>query len=238
MTLNGWLGARDGDGEAATATDRALRVAIENQDLHGVRRAIDRGAKLNRLDAQHWSPLTHAASVGNVAICAELLARGAAPDGADGADAVRFPPVICAATQAHIPVVDLLVRHGADVDARAPNGTTALNIAASLNRYDVAVALVRGGADVNGADAHGWTPLMAVAACSNSAPLMEALLAAGARTDATNDAGDTALTIATRGGNTHGVTLLLRRRPGNERGGSRNHLLGMRSSPPAARGPC
>jgi len=247
--LGDWPGGGVDDDEsgAASLSDRALRVAIESQDLAGVRRAIDRGAGVNRHDFQHWSPLTHAASVGNVAVCAELLAHGAAPDGDErngderdnDGDSPRFPPIICAATRGHLDVIELLVRHGADLDARSPNGATALNIAASLNMHDVAVALIRGGADVNRADAHGWTPLMAVAAHADGGPLIEALLAAGARVDATDDVGDTAVNIATRGGNDQTVRLLLHRRPAAARAASRpNHLLGFGSSAPARRGPC
>jgi ankyrin repeat protein len=65
---------------------------------------------------------------------------------------------------------------------------------------------------------------MGVAAHAEGGPLLEALLAAGARPDATDDVGDTALNVATRSGNGHAVTLLLRR---IGRAKPPNPLLGM-----------
>ena len=237
LALRGWPGGA-GDTSATAAADRAMLLAIQAQDLAGVRRAIARGADVNRLDDQNWSPLTHAAAVGDLEICAALLARGASPDG-DGAggnpEFAHFPPLVCATTQGNVALIDLLVRHGADVEARAPNGATPLNVAAILNQRAAALALIRAGADVDAADADGWTPLMAVAVSGDADELMEVLLAAGARVEARNGAGDTAAAIAARQGDHRAVSLLhaYRRRPPADAPGDhhtrrrRNHLLGL-----------
>ena len=55
--------------------------------------------------------------------------------------------------------VNRLVLGGADVNVRAPNGTTALHIAAASGNTDIVKALIGAGARVDVADQNGNEPL-------------------------------------------------------------------------------
>ena len=211
-----------GGGGGGTAPNRELMLAVQASDFAGVKRAIARGAQPCAVDSAGFSPIARAVTGENVVICQELLAHGANPDGAGMNETI--PPIVSAAIHDDSQILDLLIRHGADVNACTSGGSTALNVAASLGRVDIAAALIRAGADVNAADAHGWTPLMGAATRSECAGLVDALLAAGARTDATNDEGETAFRFASRLGNRPAVRLLLLRDAHNPR---REQCLGM-----------
>ena len=49
-------------------------------------------------------------------------------------------------------MVNLLIRHGVDVNGRADNGRTALHDAAEANKYKVIELLLRLGAEVDAVD--------------------------------------------------------------------------------------
>jgi len=77
-----------------------------------------------------------------------------------------FRPLDCAARnwraqEQIVPVIDLLVSHGADVNARPNgNGWTPLHACAEWwNDTQIAAALLRHGADINARSDEGWTPL-------------------------------------------------------------------------------
>src|SRR5687767_12802860 len=70
------LDASLGGGIGIGDPNRALAAAIETRDVDAVQRAIARGAEMNAPDYAGGSPLTRAVSVGDSAVCAELLAHG------------------------------------------------------------------------------------------------------------------------------------------------------------------
>lgn len=82
-------------------------------------------------------------------------------------------------------MVALLIRAGADPDARDAKGWTPLHWAVEYNEVDfrpsvqVVAALIAGGADVNARDAEGRTPIM-VCACNYDRVLARMLLEHGA----------------------------------------------------------
>ena len=215
-----------GGGGDVTRCNRALMLAVEAGDLAGVKQAIARGAQPGALNSAGCSVMSRAVSVEDAAICNELLAHGADPDGAGIDESV--PPIVCAAIHHHVQILDLLIRNGADVNLRTSGGSTALNLAAAMGHGDIVAALIRAGADVNVADAHGWTPLMSAVGQPESAALVENLLIAGALPDAADNEGQTAMQIAARGQNVRAIELLLRHRRQELHG--RTLLLGM--SPP------
>lgn len=94
-----------------------------------------------------------------------------------------------AAWQGHVTIVQLLLLHGADVNALGERGKTALHYAIEHDHPDVVEVLISHGADLQLADSEGLSP-MAMAARAYSAPdfpelgrAFELLTAAGAYYD-------------------------------------------------------
>jgi len=105
---------------------------------------------------------------------------------------------------------DKLLASGADVNAAAPDGATALAWAAFLDLPDLAQKLMAAGAKINTAGDYGETPLTLALANGDSA-LSEKLLKAGADWKATRWNGETALMIAAGAGSVQEVRMLLDR---------------------------
>lgn len=105
---------------------------------------------------------------------------------------------------------DTLLAQGADINAAAPDGATALAWAVFLNLQDIAEKLIAKGAKINTAGDYGETPLL-LALANGNARLSEKLLQAGADPKATRWNGETALMIAAGVGNIAEVRLLLDR---------------------------
>ena len=60
---------------------------------------------------------------------------------------------------ANIPLMDLLLQHGADVNAQeTESGNTPLYVAASFGREEVVALLLEKGADPNIVNREGWSP--------------------------------------------------------------------------------
>ena len=74
---------------------------------------------------------------------------------------------------------DILMAQKADIDAKAPDGATALSWAVFLDLQDMAEKLIAAGAKVNTANDYGETPLT-LALANGNAGLAEKLLKAGA----------------------------------------------------------
>ena len=118
--------------------------------------------------------------------------------------------LIDAAKRGDQPAVRALVADGVDVDARHPDGATALLWAAYRGDTTMVDLLLAAGADVNAANEYGETPL-SVACQSRALGLAETLLGAGADPSAAKPTGETALMTAVRVGHPGIVDLLLAR---------------------------
>lgn len=104
--------------------------------------------------------------------------------------------------------VRLLLTKHVDVNARQPDGASALAWVAHWDRGDVADLLIQAGADANAANDLGVTPL--ALACENaSAQMVRRLLEAGAQPALASTTGEVPLTIAARTGNVDAVKALL-----------------------------
>ena len=138
---------------------------------------------------------------GGLCVGVLLLAAGGALAGS--ADVA----LVDAAQRRDARAVETLLTAGADVGARAPDGTTALHWAVHHDDLDLVRLLLGAGADSDAANRYGATPLLL--ACTNGSPLaVEALLRAGAAPDVFA-AGETALMTAARTGSVDVVRRLL-----------------------------
>lgn len=101
----------------------------------------------------------------------------------------------------------LLAQPGVQIDARAPNGNSALMMAAFRQNRQAVVTLLDRGASI---DLPGWTALH-YAAAANSTDIIGLLLARHAAIDAASPSGMTPLMLAAREGAEDAVKLLLER---------------------------
>ena len=104
--------------------------------------------------------LYKAATAGDAAAVERLAAEGAS---ANAYNEHRGPVLNSAAHKGHTTVVETLLRLGADPDATptAPDGGTALMVAAGCGHANTMVALLQGGAAVDARGNKGQTALMA-----------------------------------------------------------------------------
>ena len=128
--------------------------------------------------------------------------------GAGAAGAGLDAPLVDAVRQGDAAAVRAALDAGADVDARQPDGATALHWAARLDRLDLAQLLLAAGADPTAANAFDVTPL-SLAAVNGSTEMIAALLSAGADPNATMAGSETVLLTAARTGRTGAVRALL-----------------------------
>jgi ankyrin repeat protein len=124
--------------------------------------------------------------------------------GATGSD----DPIIEAAKKGDREALQALLRQGADVNARAGDGATALLWAAYKDDLASAELLVRAGADVNAANDLGATPVWAASRNGNAA-MARLLLDAKADPDIPLLLGETPLITASRSGSAEIVEMLL-----------------------------
>jgi ankyrin repeat protein len=127
--------------------------------------------------------LAYAVALTDSATCvAALVAAGADPR---LRPATGSPLLVVAAEHRHSEVLRQLLRHGVDVNERAPRDTTALMAASRAGDANAVALLLAAGADVHARNSIGETALMAAAQAEpGAADVAELLLAAGADVDA------------------------------------------------------
>ncbi|MEO5924171.1 MAG: ankyrin repeat domain-containing protein [Bryobacteraceae bacterium] len=166
--------------------DTALMMASRTGKLDAVRVLLDRGAKANAQET--WggtSALMWAVSEKHPDIASLLIERGAdvnarsyyvpsaAGRGFEGTTPIPnkpnqefeefasgwLTPLMMAAREDDLPSAKLLVKAGADINARSGDGKDALSLAFFDGSYAVAEFLIDSHAKVNQADAQRFTPL-------------------------------------------------------------------------------
>lgn len=100
-----------------------------------------------------------------------------------------------------------LISKSADLNAKAPNGATALFLALLKNHTPIAQALLDAGADANTRNTDNATPLMTAVVRSNSA-MVKALLAKGADVNVAGEGGVIALPLAEKVGDKEIIEML------------------------------
>lgn len=104
-------------------------------------------------------------------------------------------PLHIAVSKCRPEIIELLLQHGADVNAEMEGEYTALVIAAAFKRQDVAAMLVNAGADVNSRSRNGRTPLY-FAVKYKQLEMVQLLLANSADAETCTEQGVTPLHVA------------------------------------------
>ena len=203
----------------------SLHIAAAAGHLGVVNVLLKHGAELERADTGSGSTaLCAAADAGHLAVVAVLAEAGGCVDGPyasaaaaqedaeEGAAQHRkharavgwgMPPVYTAAQSGDLPLLNMLLKHGANVDATTAFGQSAVFAAAENGWTDAVSVLARAGADCDAARPDiGWTPLHGAAAAGYTDTVI-ALITEGAKhLDARTDGGETPLLIAAEEGHT------------------------------------
>ncbi len=125
-----------------------------------------------------WTPLHLAAHFGHVEVMRALLAQGA-EHRAVSRNSNRNQPLQAACAGRQTAAVELLLRAGAEVDARSHGGSTALQIAAANGEPRMVELLLKAGADVN-AKTEGRMTALDFAIKGNHAAVVDLLEETGA----------------------------------------------------------
>ncbi len=221
--------------QAAPDGSSALVVAVDNRNYEVAAWLLERGADPNTDDvgwaALHTAVVSHrphfrvvphpdpTGSLDSVGVIKALLEHGANPNAhatkrlrlseqsAPLFERLGITPFMLAAVAADVPVMRLMLEHGADPHVTTPVGSTALMAAAGAATYqwqspgtqeealEAVKLLVELGVDVNQADEAGNTALHG-AANRGAHLIIEYLLAKGAKLDAANKEGWMPVTIA------------------------------------------
>jgi ankyrin repeat protein len=120
----------------------ALAIALQGESLKAARALWESpGIQIDARNQAGETPLMLAALKGEADAAAALVAHGASVQ-KDG-----WSPLHYAATGGNAAIVKMLLAHGATLEARSPNATTPLMMAARYGSEDAVDALLAAGAD-------------------------------------------------------------------------------------------
>ena len=185
--------------ESILSEDRLLASAQNENGVSAVLMSVYLGrAEIREVLLRHGAELQvpDAAAIGNIPRMKELLeknpasAKNISPDG--------FPAVALACVFGHLQAAQLLVLHGADIQAAATNGSgyNALTGAVASGHTEIVKWLLENGAHPNYRYGAGYSPLLTAAANGHLA-IVKSLLSHGADRNATTNDGKSAAQLAT-----------------------------------------
>ena len=135
----------------AQDTDPALVAAAKSGDITTLGQLLGKGTDPETRDKDGISALEWACGSGHLDAVKALVDAHAAVDGAYNAD--KFTPLMRAARFGHPEIAAFLIASGADVNAQASQGRTALGFAVMAKHRDIAELLKKGGAKPSPAEA-------------------------------------------------------------------------------------
>jgi uncharacterized protein len=194
--------------------DTALHHAAEGGEVEIAQLLIERGADVNKRDLKGSTALFLAAENNQLEMVQFLLERKADPNIIGRSDSTTLSAAVFSGSGE---IVDLLLEHGVDAKAVDSTGKSAILYAAARGFAGLTERLLKAGVDVNAVYANNLTALMWAAGFSEDAPeddgikTVTLLLDKGAKIDAQDDRGYTALITAAELGHDGVVALLLKR---------------------------
>ena len=115
--------------------------------------------------------------------------------------------LVLAANNGHLKVVELLLKHGADMEDASNNGKTPFHWACHWGHFPIVKFLASKGANISTVDYIGMTPLM-TATLQNHVTIVRFLLANGVNLHSKNVYNATALSIAENKGDSALISLI------------------------------
>jgi ankyrin repeat protein len=163
------------DPDAVHLTDALNRTALDWATALGrlsdMRVLILHGSLLNTMDYSGRSAVLNAVDSHNIDALRIILEAGANPDPVIPESMCRSSPLTAAAFGGLVEMIELLLSHGANVDACNPEGRTALHTVASRQTVECAKPLLASGADMHLVSKSGLSPFMTAIVCNNHAVL-------------------------------------------------------------------
>lgn len=147
----------------AAPEDARVANAAMKGDRDGVRNLLKQAADVNAargdgMTALHWAAINNDAEMAQVLLFAGANVRAATRLGS-------YTPLFMAAKSGSFAVIDLLLKAGANPNAKGSDGLTPLIMASMSGSRDAVRALIEHGADINAKESeHGQTPLIFAAA--------------------------------------------------------------------------
>lgn len=177
----------------------ALHQAAQGGHVAVIRLLLDKGASINQTNLAGSTPLLKAVNNNKSKAVEALLGAGAAHEAVGGKGVT---PLGAAAYNGNDRIVKLLLKHGAKPEEADGTGKGPVIYAAAKGFTSIVQVLFDAGLDPNITYDHSLTALMWAAGHSNDVPPPEGLKAvelvvkSGAKLDAADDRGRTALMIA------------------------------------------
>ncbi|KAF2752396.1 ankyrin [Pseudovirgaria hyperparasitica] len=158
---------RSKDAMGRTALDWATALS----QLAHMRLLIDRGSPVDTMDIDGRTTILHAVDSHNNEVLRILLEAGASPNPKVPKDLFRSSPLISATFGGLIGMVELLIKFGAEINHRNPEGRTALQTVASMQTVEFAEMLLNHGADLSYVANNGHSPFTTAITFNNHAVL-------------------------------------------------------------------
>lgn len=178
-----------GAGKVATMrSPSSMFEAINRGDDGAVRWLLAIGADPNKASYDGLTPLELAVARGRTEIARMLIGRGAQVNTAEGVTSALHRATLLGRADE----IELLLAHGANLEAVDEQGNTALHLASRGQSDAPSAALIRAGANIEAVSGSGLRPLH-LACVRNSESVARLLVAHGADLEARDEEGRTPL---------------------------------------------
>lgn len=131
--------------------------SIGNKEI--VRQLLEKNPELlNAFSSDGFTALGLASFFGHLSVVNLLLDKGANPNIASNND-FKVAPIHSACAISHFEITELLIKYGADVNAKQSQGVSPLHSTAHNGKTSLSKLLIDNGADINAKTDNGQTPL-------------------------------------------------------------------------------